>query len=181
MGRPDDRTRRFEQLALPHLDAAYSLARWLTGRPEDAKDVAQEALLRAFRYFDGFEGSEFRPWLLSIVRRTSYTWLARNRGGPVDWDVEGEVAAETAPPDPSPTPEMAALSSADRALLNRLIAELPLPFREILLLREVQDLSYREIADVVGAPVGTVMSRLSRARDLLRRAWSAATQEAGDD
>lgn len=162
-----DRSRRFERLVLPHLDAAYALARWLTRDTNDAADVVQEAYLRAYRYFDGFEGTEARPWLLSIVRRCGYDFLGRRKGTvPLDEIAEDDLIADT---PATPDPEIAAIRSDDARRVNRLIETLPAEFREVLVLRELQDLSYAEIADIIAAPVGTVMSRLSRARALLRR------------
>ncbi len=171
--------RGFERTVLPHLDAAYNLARWLTRSHDDAEDVVQEACLRAFRYYRGFHGESARTWLLTIVRHTCFTWLGNNRDRrevPLFDDdqyedrEEGGVAGSG-----GDDPETIAIQSADRALLSRLIGELPLPFREVLVLRELEDLSYKDIAEVVAVPIGTVMSRLSRARRLLQRAYVAHT------
>jgi RNA polymerase sigma-70 factor, ECF subfamily len=171
--------RAFEATVLPHLDAAYNLARWLTRSPDDAEDVVQEACLRALRYFRSFQGESARTWLLTIVRNTCFTWLRNKRGRhevPLfdddhadDPEGDGALGCTGAGSDP----ETIVIASADRALLNRLIGELPLPFREVLVLRELEDLSYKEIAEVAGVPIGTVMSRLSRARRLLQRAYVA--------
>jgi RNA polymerase sigma-70 factor (ECF subfamily) len=168
------RTRRFEQAALPHLDAAYTLARWLTGRDADAQDVVQDAYLRAFKYFDGFAGGDARAWVLAIVRNTCWTWLGRNRPRDVvtleeDEAQAAEVEAAMAAQD---DPETALIARGDEALLQHLLAELPAPFREIIVLREIEELSYQEIAAVAAIPVGTVMSRLARARRRLQRAWA---------
>jgi RNA polymerase sigma-70 factor (ECF subfamily) len=166
----DERRRRFEQLMLPHLGAAYNLARWLAA--QEAEDVAQEAMLRAFRAFDGFRGGDAKAWLLTIVRNCHYTALGRKRKT-VALPDEGESEIATDLPDP----EVSAID-ADRARkLNKAIASLPDEFRETLVLREMEDMSYREIAEVTGAPIGTVMSRLARARGLLRERWSAETKE----
>jgi len=168
---------RFDEVALPHLDAAYNLARWLTRNDVDAADVVQEAYLRALTYFDGYRGENGKAWLLTIVRNTCFRWLERNRPAVVvsfSRDVESEVenalasAGSEAPPDP----EMLLVQRRDAALLNELIGELPPLFREVLVLRELEELSYREIADVLNVPVGTVMSRLARARSLLKEAWN---------
>lgn len=145
---------------LPHLDAAYNLARWLTRNDHDAEDVVQDAVLRAYRFFDGLRG-EPRPWLLAIVRNASFSWLERNRPGDV------ARVDESAPDESAPNPETMAALGADRRLLNEAIAALPAQFREVLVLRELEDLSYKDIAHIADIPIGTVMSRLSRARRLL--------------
>jgi RNA polymerase sigma-70 factor (ECF subfamily) len=172
----NDRTRRFELLAMPHLDAAYNLARWLAGNPADAEDVAQEAYLRAFRYFDAYQGGDFRVWLLRIVRNSFLTWARQNRGNRLVFhpDTPAAHSAETdatawgiAPHDP----EALLLQRLDAETLSRLMLRLPTEYREMLLLREVEDLSYKEIAEVTELPIGTVMSRLARARLALRRLW----------
>lgn len=167
---------RFEEVALPHLDAAYNLARWLTRNDADAADVVQEACLRALTYFDGYRGDNARAWLLMIVRNTCFRWLERNRPATVvPFTREVEAALDEARPaaegERLPDPEALLLRGRDAALLNDLIGELPPLFREMLVLREVEELSYREIADTVGVPIGTVMSRLARARGLLKEAW----------
>lgn len=172
----DDRRRRFELLALPHLDAAFNLARWLAGNTADAEDVVQDAYLRAYRYFDAFQGGNFRVWLLTIVRNAFVTWVKENRSGRMVF-VPDTPVADTADRDetmwssPPRSPEALLLESVDGQVLNRLMEELPAEYREVLLLREVEDLSYKEIADVTGVPMGTVMSRLSRARLALRKLW----------
>jgi RNA polymerase sigma-70 factor, ECF subfamily len=172
----DDRRRRFELLALPHLDAAYNLARWLAGNTADAEDVVQEAYLRAYRYFDAYQGGNFRVWLLTIVRNAFMTWVKENRSGRMVF-VPDTPAADRAESDetmwgsPPRDPEALLLESVDSQQLGRLMEQLPAEYREVLLLREVEDLSYKEIADVTGVPIGTVMSRLSRARLSLRKLW----------
>lgn len=168
--------RRFEELALPHLDAAYNLARWLTGSEHDANDVVQEAYLRAFKFFDGFRGTEARSWLLTIVRHTCYTWLQQNRPRPNAAPFDELLEAETASADDGP--ETLLLRQHDRALLNRALERLPTEFREVLVLKELEDLSYREIAAITGVPLGTVMSRLSRARKLLCKNVQSCVREA---
>ena len=168
----DEKTRRrFEQLALPHLDAAYNLARWLTRNDHDAQDVVQEACLRALRYFESFRGEQARPWLLQIVRHTCYSWLQQNRPADVvGFDAEDESSRPEAVAPAADEPMAVAVRNADRALINRAIAALPISFREVLVLRELEDLSYKEIARIADIPLGTVMSRLSRARALLQQA-----------
>jgi RNA polymerase sigma factor (sigma-70 family) len=172
----DDRRRRFELLALPHLDAAYNLARWLAGTPTDAEDVVQDAYLRAFRYFDAFQGGNFRVWLLTIVRNAFVTWVKENRSGRMVFVPDTPLAEsvdtdETAWGSKPRDPEALLMDSIDSQTLNRLMEKLPSEYREVLLLREVEDLAYKEIADVTGVPMGTVMSRLSRARLALRKLW----------
>ena len=172
----DDRRRRFELLALPQLDAAYNLARWLAGNPTDAEDVVQEAYLRAYRYFDAFQGGNFRVWLLTIVRNAFMTWVKENRSGRMVF-VPDTPLAETADTEETVwgnrtrDPEALLMDSIDSQTLNLLMEKLPSEYREVLLLREVEDLAYKEIVDVTGVPMGTVMSRLSRARLALRKLW----------
>ena len=163
----NDYPRDFEQEVLPHLDAAYNLARWLTRNDQDAQDVVQEAYLRAFRFFSGFQGGEARAWLLKIVRNTCYTWLQQNR----QQHPTAEFDEKLFGPDPSaPNPEEALLRSDSGKLLRRALEILPTDFREVLILRELEEMSYKEISEVTGMPPGTVMSRLSRARSGLRKA-----------
>ena len=155
---------RFEQIVLPHLDAAYNLARWLTRNDTDAEDVAQEAILRAFKFFGGFHGGNSRAWLLTIVRNTCYTWLQQNRATELTTPFDEEIhSVEEA------NPETVLLERADRQMLKKALEELPLEFREAVILRELEGLSYKDIASIVDVPVGTVMSRLARARKLLQR------------
>ncbi|HEX3431715.1 MAG TPA: sigma-70 family RNA polymerase sigma factor [Rhizomicrobium sp.] len=168
----DEKRRRFEALALPHLDAATNLARWLARSSADADDIVQEAMLRAFRGFDTFRGSDAKPWLLAIVRNCFLSAASRTRrnahmplpdddGSPQDAALVSGV----------PNPEQATIGADQSRKLDRVIAALPLEFREVLILRELEDLSYRDISIVTGAPLGTVMSRLSRARALAKEKW----------
>lgn len=163
---------RFEQAVLPHLDAAYSLARWLTRNEQDAQDVTQESFLRAFRFFDGYQGGNMRAWLLTIVRNTCYTWLRRNQPGQSAVEFDEEIHSSESPGDADP--EIQALVSADKETLRRALEELPDVFREALVLRELEGMSYKEIADVTSVSLGTVMSRLARARTRLRQTLGAA-------
>lgn len=161
--RQDSRRARFEQAVLPHLDAAWDLARWLTRNDQDAGDVVQTASLRALQFFDGFQGGNARAWLLTIVRNSFYSWLQqRNRGHEAadPFDEEIHSAAESGAPDP----EAELLRQADSRLLRLAFESLPLPYREVMVLRELEGLSYKEIAAIAGIPIGTVMSRLARAR-----------------
>lgn len=161
----------FEHRILPHASAAYSLARWLLRHPQDAEDAVQESILKAFKAFHGYGGGSAEAWLLAIVRNTCLTLLERRRA-------EGKVVvlADVAHrqenglssvPDPAPQQDAAIIAEEERRRIRHAVAALPVPFREVLVLREYHDLSYREIADIVGAPVGTVMSRLARARERL--------------
>ena len=167
------RRSRFEKVVLPHLDAAYALARWLTRNDADAADVVQEAVLRAFRYFDTYREGDAKSWLLRIVRRTCYSWLERNRPADVV-PLEAEPAHNEGGADaPHRTTNTEALlqSRSDLRRLDVLVEALPAPLREVIVLRELHEFGYREIAEVTGVPIGTVMSRLHRARAALRRAW----------
>ena len=158
---------RFEQLVLPHLDAAYNLARWLARDPHDAEDVVQDACIRALKYVGSQRGKNPRAWFLAIVRNAFYDWLGRNR--PTEFvDVDDDTIEATVD-QAAVDPQQTAIQSAELRALSDAMAALPLQFREILVLRELEDLSYKEIARVADIPVGTVMSRLARARGLLRR------------
>ena len=162
--------RSFEQTVLPHLDAAYNLARWLAGNDHDARDVAQEAALRAFRFFGGFRGDNARVWLLTIVRNTFYTWLRKNRPPEIAADIGDEALAVE---DVSVNAEILNARLADAEMVRHAIAELPVEFREIVILREMEGFSYKEIAELADVPIGTVMSRLARARKLLQKRLAA--------
>jgi RNA polymerase sigma factor (sigma-70 family) len=170
----DERLARFEQAILPHLGAAYNLARWLTRNADDADDVVQEAYLRAYQFFDGFHGGDGRAWLLRIVRNTCYTWLDKNRPRqPTTTFDEAKHSAGVA----EPGPEAPLMASEDRDLLRQTLAELPEEFREAIVLRELEGMSYKEIAAVTGAPIGTVMSRLARARERLQEGLARRRSE----
>jgi RNA polymerase sigma-70 factor, ECF subfamily len=158
---------RFEETALPHLDAAYTLARHLLRNDHDAEDVVHDAYLRAIRHFAGYRGGDMRAWLLTIVRNTCYSWLRRHRAQPDSAEYDENLHDA---PGASEDPEAEVLRGALREALDQAIAALPVEFREVVILRDVQGLSYAEIAEVAGIPVGTVMSRLSRARQRLQRA-----------
>lgn len=163
----DEGDRRFERLVLPHLEAAYNLAFWITRSRDEAEEAVQEAMLRAFRFFNGFRGEDARPWLLGIVRNCCYTLHGRSfdaaRHEAFDEEVHGVD-------EPLADPERAAIAKADSEQVGRAVASLPAEFREVLVLRELEELSYKEIALVTQLPIGTVMSRLARGRSLLRRA-----------
>ena len=164
------RTQRFETAALPHLDAAYNLARWLLRDDHSAQDAVQEAYLRAFRFFEHLRGEDARPWLLGIVRNTCYTLLQKRRqtGEHVEFDEERDTDLVEATARREDNPERLLLSRLESARLDQAIERLAPRFREVIVLRELEELSYQEIAQTVEIPVGTVMSRLSRARALLR-------------
>ena len=161
--RPDER-RRFEHAILPHIDAAYNLARWLTQDEHCAEDVVQEAFVRAARYFESFQGEEGRPWILGVVRRASFDWLAKNRKRTMtqlDEDLHDHG-------DDSANPEYLLMRLADQAKVREALAELAPDLREVIVLRDMEGMSYAEIAQITEIPVGTVMSRLSRGRRKLQ-------------
>jgi RNA polymerase sigma-70 factor, ECF subfamily len=172
-----DKARRFRDAALPHLDDAYSLARYLMRNPADAEDAVQECYLRALRHFDSYRGPAMKPWLLAILRNVCNVEFARRGKQEIP---TGFIGDETAPEElpiwqePTSSPETVMMRRQDGDTIRRLVAALPQPFREAIVLREVNDLSYNEIAKVAGVPVGTVMSRLARARSMLRAAWNGA-------
>src|ERR1700675_1501222 len=162
----NDQLPNFEQAVFPHLDAAYNLARWLMRNEQDAQDVAQEACLRAFRFFPGFRGGDARAWLMKIVRNTCYSWLHANR--PLQEATEFDE--NLSPPDSrTPNPEETVLQNDSDTLVRKALEKLPPNFREVLVLRELEGMSYKEIAEITGMPAGTVMSSLSRARGRLRQ------------
>jgi RNA polymerase sigma-70 factor, ECF subfamily len=164
----------FEQEVLPHLDAAYNLARWLMRNDQDAQDAVQEAYLRAFRFFSGFHGGDARAWLMKIVRNTCYTWLRANR--PLQDATEFDENF-SAPDYHAPNPEELLLQNDSGNLLHKALENLPESLREVLILREIEGMSYREIADITGVPLGTVMSSLSRARGHLRLALTTVVDQ----
>ena len=168
---------RFEQLVLPHLDAGFNLARWLLRNQADAEDVAQEAMMRAYRFFEQFRGGDARAWLLQIVRNSCYTWLEKHRPSELMTEFNEEVHHR-----PSADPEKLAVQSDEREHLMRALDSLPPRSREVLVLRELEGCSYKEIAEITGIPMGTVMSTLSRARDRLHQSLtSSAVKEASSD
>ena len=166
------RLARFDEAIVPHLDAAYNLARWLMRNEQDAEDMVQEACLRALTFFHSFQGEDGRAWLLAIVRNTCYTWLRKNRAQELDTVFEEEihsVKANTA------NPEVVLLQKADRELLQRLLEQLPTEFREVVILRELEGMSYKQISAIADLPIGTVMSRLARARKRLEQQLAMRT------
>src|SRR6266550_3353410 len=175
-----DKARRFRDAALPLLNDVYTLARYLLRDTADAEDAVQECYLRALRHFDTFRGPAIKPWLFAILRNVCRGEFARRSGAlhSIDHSVDSETnededAVSPLWQEPQASPETEVLHQRDAETIRRLVAELPDPFREAIVLREINDLSYSEIADVVGVPIGTVMSRLARARSMLRKAWIA--------
>lgn len=163
-------------MVLPHLDAAYNLACWLLGNDRDAEDVTQEACLRAFKFYSGFRGGDPRAWLLTIVRRSAWSFLQRNRRYDESVEFDEELHGVE---DVSANPETAMMRTGDVELVRQAIATLPAVFREVLVLRELEGCSYKEIADIADVPVGTVMSRLTRARRQLQLALSTQSSSGG--
>jgi RNA polymerase sigma factor (sigma-70 family) len=168
----EDKLVRFEQTVVPHLDAAYNLSRWLTRNDADAQDVVQEAYLRAFKFFGSYHGGDSRAWLLTIVRNTCYTWLQQNRARELTTEFDEEVHSTE-----SPNPETLLIEGANKQLLKHALDELPVSYREVVILRELEGLSYKEIADITDVPVGTVMSRLARARKRLQAVLAGRVKE----
>jgi RNA polymerase sigma factor (sigma-70 family) len=169
--------RTFQAAALPHLDDVYTLARYLMRNTQDAEDAVQECYLRALRHFDSYRGPAMKPWLLAILKNVCNAEFARRSKGevPTDYTQEGSLAEEMPMwQEPQASPEKMMVRRQDTATIRRLVAELPEPFREAIVLREMNNLSYQKIAQVAGVPVGTVMSRLARGRAMLRAAWNAA-------
>ncbi|HKH02021.1 MAG TPA: sigma-70 family RNA polymerase sigma factor [Bradyrhizobium sp.] len=167
--------RRFRDAALPHLDDVYTLARYLLRNPSDAEDAAQECYLRALKHFDSYRGPAMKPWLLAILRNVCHAEFARRANSPTDPIDQVTDKAEQTPlwSEAQETPEAEMMRGAEASSIKRLVNALDEPFRETFVLREIHNLSYREIADVAEVPVGTVMSRLARARAMLRSAWMA--------
>jgi RNA polymerase sigma-70 factor (ECF subfamily) len=160
-----EKSEAFERLILPHLDSAHNLARWLAGNDQDAEDIVQESFSRAYRFFAGFRGGDPRAWLLTIVRHTSYSWLRKNRSAlAAEFDEETHAAEETAA-----DPQAILVQNATLDAVRSALAALPAEFREAFVLREIEGLTYKQIAEVADIPIGTVMSRLARARALLQQ------------
>jgi RNA polymerase sigma-70 factor (ECF subfamily) len=175
-----EKTRRFREAALPYLDDTYTLARYLLRNADDAEDAVQECYLRAFRHFDSYRGPAMKPWLFAILRNVCRAEYARRTTTPMTGAIEDVAESAEATPlwhEAQETPEGQVIRAKDSDTVRRLIAALAEPFRETFVLREIQNLSYREIADVAAVPVGTVMSRLARARAMLRSAWMAEQEQ----
>ncbi len=172
-----DHLANFEQVVLPHLGAAYNLARWLLRNDHDAEDVVQDAMIRAFRFFDGFSGDNPRAWLCKVVRNSAYTFLRQNRACELGTQFDEELHTDPASPGRSfETPEVLLLRSAQQRCLTEAVERLAVEFREVFVLREMEGLSYKEIAETAHIPIGTVMSRLSRARRQLQAALGGHEQ-----
>lgn len=165
----------FEEATLPHLGAAYNLARWLTKDKTDAEDVVQEAYLRAFKHFGSFHGGDSKPWMLAIVRNTCFTWMQRNRQPESTISLDDELY-EVESKDLNP--EALLLQSEDTQMVRQALEDLPVEFREVLVLRELEEMSYREIANLTDLPLGTVMSRLARGRKRLQLSLTKQMQAA---
>ena len=184
MGVPMDVRAQFAELTTPHLAAAYNLAFWITRSRADAEDVVQDAYLRAWRGFGGFRGGPMLPWLLAIVRNAAYRWMSTHRHAGNVVSLDTLFLGDDGTPDPAmqiaadaPTAEAAMIAASENAHVMRALASLPPVLREILVLREIEGMSYHEIALTTGSPAGTVMSRLSRARLALRRALTGAGEK----
>ena len=174
----DETSTRFEQTVLPHLDAAYNLSRWLTRNDHDAEDVTQEACLRALRFIDTQRGENSRAWLLAIVRNTGRTWLTKNRPQELSGALSLDPTLDAVGSDP--TPETLAIRHADQQLVRSAIEELPLDYRETIVLRELEGLSYKEIARITEVALGTVMSRLSRGRRQLEQSLTKSLNKGAE-
>jgi RNA polymerase sigma factor (sigma-70 family) len=168
----------FEETFLPHLDAAHNLARWIMNNDQDAEDMVQESFLRAYKFYSGFKGGNSRSWLLTIVRNTCYTWLHQNRAQALTVELDDEI--ESSEGD-SLNPEVLLQHNASRHLVHQALEKLPIEFRELMVLRELEGLSYKEIAYIAGIPMGTVMSRLARARQKLKECLAQLIDEEGLD
>ena len=178
MSKESDHLLVFEQTVLPHMDAAYNLARWIMGNEQDAEDMVQEAYLRAYQYFVSFQGNNGRSWMLTIVRNTCYTWLRQNRAQDLTVELDEEISTGDSP---SSSPELSLQLRASRQQVRGALEKLPIEFRELIVLRELEGLSYKEIAGVAGIPIGTVMSRLARARQQLRACLLQLNEEGGSN
>ena len=178
-GEDYEKAQRFRDAALPYLDDAYTLARYLLRNADDAEDAVQECYLRALKHFDSYRGPAMKPWLFAILRNVCRAEFARRANSPVKTIDELPEDTEQKPlwHEEDETPEAQMLRRRDASTIQELVAALAEPFRETFVLREIHSLSYREIADIVAVPVGTVMSRLARARAMLRKAWMADEEQ----
>jgi RNA polymerase sigma-70 factor (ECF subfamily) len=178
MGADFDR-RQFDVLMLPHMAAAYNLARWVTGNPDDASDVVQESYLRAIKFFASYRGGAARSWLLAIVRNTGLNWLVQKQNQktePLPEPANSEEGGSQEIIDENADPEFDLIQKQAAATMDQLIQALPVVYREVIILREIEELSYKEIAEVIGMPIGTVMSRLARARKAIQQYWKESAE-----
>jgi len=169
-----DKLARFEQAILPHMDAAYNIARWLTRNERDAEDMVQESYLRAFKFFEAFTGVNGRAWLLTIVRNTCYTWLQQNRARDLMTEFDEEIHSDASD---AWNPAARLIQETDGRMVRQALETLPAEYREVVVLRDLEGLSYKEIAEIAALPLGTVMSRLARARGRLKRVLSERMKE----
>jgi RNA polymerase sigma-70 factor (ECF subfamily) len=176
MSQEQNKIALFEKTILPHLDAAYNLARWIMNNDQDAEDMVQESYLRAYKYFTSFHGTNSRAWLLTIVRNTCYTWIRENRSEEITTDLEEDVYDSESY---IYNPELLLQHYLDTKLVRRALQELTLKFREIIILRDLEGLSYKEIAGIASIPIGTVMSRLARAHQQLKQGLLKITEKEG--
>ena len=176
MLKDQDKQAQFEQTVLPHINAAFNLAHWLINNDQDAEDIVQESYLRAYKYYSSYQGGNSRAWLLTIVRNTCYTWLHENQAQGLTVDLDDELSSVEFD---GADPERSLQIKADQQSVGRAMEELPAAYRELIVLREMEALSYKEIALIAGVPIGTVMSRLARARQALKECLSQRYKEEG--
>ena len=177
MSKEQNKQALFEQTVLPHLDAAYNLARWILGNDQDAEDIVQDAFLRAYKYFSSYQGGSGRAWLLTIVRNLCYSWLVQTRAQGLAVDLDEELAGDELD---AGSPERSMQKLSDAQAVAAALQMLPVEYRELIVLRELEEMSYKEIAGIAGIPIGTVMSRLARARARLKACLSQQYDEEGE-
>src|SRR5512140_3026433 len=178
MLKEQDKQAQFEQTVLPHIDAAFNLARWMIRNDQDAEDIVQESFLRAYKYFSSYQGGNSRSWLLTIVRNTCYTWLHENQTQGLTVDLNEEISSAEFDKD---DPEQCLQIKADQRSVIDALEKLPVEYRELIVLRELEGMSYKEIALIAGVPIGTVMSRLARARQRLKAYLGQRHNEEGSN
>ncbi len=178
MSQEQKKLSRFEETVLPHLDAAFNLARWIMNNDQDAEDMVQEAYLRAYKYFNSYQGMNSRAWLLTIVRNTCYSWLRKNRENELAVELDEEIYDGEYE---SHDPEALFQARSDHHLVRSALEALPAEFREVMILRELEDFSYKEIANITGIPMGTVMSRLARAHKHMKQVLVQLANKEGEN
>ncbi len=178
MLKEQDKQAQFEQIVLRHIDAAYNLARWMIRNSQDAEDIVQESFLRAYKYFSSYQGGNSRSWLLTIVRNTCYTWLRENQAQGLTVDLNEEISSTELETD---DPEQCLQIKVDQQSVTHALEKLPVEYRELIVLRELEEMSYKEIALIAGVPIGTVMSRLARARQRLKECLGQQDNEEGSN